>query len=159
MCLSLDPLSINSASAQIPASRSEWRLKTVYSTCMLQGAATGRCSLQRHVDLQWLYNTPRTKSTTVCTVRLSQAFSEALFTQTRFTSFLARRGCASHSYSFTASHLEAVHRNHRLLYLAAEWLHWSDCGFFKDTTMVVPLAVKSNFPKLNHITFWCFPNL
>lgn len=51
--------------------------------------------------------------------------------------FFSWHGRASHSCSFTASHLDAVHRNLGPLYRATEQLRWSDWSFYKDAALVL----------------------
>lgn len=87
--MSLDPVSINSVSAHISTSSTDCGPKQYNGSavCTLQEAATGRCSLRWHIDLQWLHNIP-TMNCTICAVWLSHAIFKPLFIQPR--SFLAR---------------------------------------------------------------------
>lgn len=108
--------------------------------CVLSRAATGRCSLWQHLYLQW-FHTVLIMNRPICAAWLSQAIFKPLFIQPRLTEhsyvFFSWHGRASHSCSFTASHLDAVHRNLGPLYRATEQLHWSDWSFYKDTALVL----------------------
>lgn len=72
----------------------------VYGEWTLREAATGRCSLQWHVDLQWLHNA-LIMNWTICAVWLSQTIFKPLFIQPRFT---------DHSYFFSGKAMLHTHK-------------------------------------------------